>query len=154
MAKFNFRLQNYLGVKEKLEDQKEIEYGQALRRLEEERRKKMLLLAQREEQINTFRTSLMKVINPADIRRYNNVIERLKTRIKEQEQRISAAEVFAERKRLELVEAIKERKMLESIREKRFDEYTREELLAEQKQVDELVSYQYAERSSTDAPGG
>lgn len=145
MARFNFRLQQYLGVKEKIEDQKEIEYGQALKKLEEEKQKMLRLLAQRDEQIKTFQESLKTVIKPSEIRRYNNIIERLKTQIKEQAQRIESAEAFVEKKRLELVEAMKERKMLETIREQRFEEYTRAELLAEQKTVDELVSYKYQE---------
>lgn len=148
MARFNFRLQQFLGVKEKIEDQKEIEYGLALRKLEEERQRKIQLLKQQEEQITEFRRALQALIKPADIRRYNNVIERLKERIKQQEQRILAAEAYAEQKRQELVEAMKERKMLESIREQRFEEYTREEQLAEQKTVDELVSYKYSERET------
>jgi hypothetical protein len=44
LAKFNFRLQPLLNVKEQIETQKEIEYGQALRKLEEERQKKIRLL--------------------------------------------------------------------------------------------------------------
>lgn len=147
MARFDFRLQPLLGVKEQIENQKELEYGQAMRQLEEERQTLTRLHTQREEQVEQFRTSLRSVIHPSDIRRYNNVIERLKQRIKEQIKRVEAAEAFAERKRQELVEAMKERKTLESVRERRHEEYVLEEKIIEQKLVDELVSYQYAERN-------
>ncbi|MDR1665385.1 MAG: flagellar export protein FliJ [Clostridiales bacterium] len=146
MARFLFRLQPLLGVKEQIESQKEIEYGQALRRLEEERQAKRKLVAQKEEQIVSFRKSLDEDINPADIRRYNNMIERLKQRIMEQDIRIDAAEAYAEKKRLELVEAMKQRKMLDSIKEHRYEDYLQEEKLEDQKLVDQLVSYTYAER--------
>jgi flagellar FliJ protein len=146
MARFNFRLQQFLGIKEKIEDQKEIEYSQALRQLEDERRKKRLLVMELNAQIRTFKQSLQEVINPVDIRRYNNNIERINMRIIEQDERIKAAEAYAETKRLELVQAMKERKMLESVRERRLDEYTRSEMIAEQKITDGLVSYKYAER--------
>jgi flagellar FliJ protein len=146
MAKFAFRLQPLLGVKEQIESQKEIEYGQALRRLEEERQIKRKLLKQKEEQIANFRQSLDEEINPANIRRYNNMIERLKQRIIEQDIRISAAEAYAEKKRLELVEAMKQRKMLDSIREHRYEDYVQDEKIAEQKTVDQLISYTYAEK--------
>jgi flagellar FliJ protein len=135
-----------LGVREQIESQKEIEYGQALRRLEEERQTRRRLLAQKEEQIVHFRQSLDAEINPAGIRRYNNMIERLKQRIMEQEIRIEAAEAYAEKKRLELVEAMKQRKMLDSIKEHRYEDYLQDEKLEEQKLVDQLVSYTYAER--------
>ncbi|MCL2707491.1 MAG: flagellar export protein FliJ [Defluviitaleaceae bacterium] len=144
MARFVFRLQPLLNVKEQIEDQKEIEYGQALRRLDEERKAKERLERQRESQIVLFRESLEKGINPAEARRYNNTIERLKNRIKEQIKRIEAAEAYAEKKRVELVEAMKQRKMLDSIKDNRLETYKQGEKLAEQKQVDELVSYQYS----------
>jgi flagellar FliJ protein len=143
MARFDFRLQPYLGIKEQIEDQKEIEYGQAMRKLEEEREKKRRLEQRREMQIVGFREALQTAINPADLRRYNNTIELLKRRITEQEKRIAAAETFAEKKRLELVEAMKERKTLETVKDNAFEEYTRTEMLSEQKQIDELVSYKY-----------
>ena len=53
------------------------------------------------------------------------------------------AEDFAEDKRVELVEAMKERKMLDVLKENDKAEYNKEQLLKEQKIVDEIVSYQY-----------
>jgi flagellar FliJ protein len=143
MARFNFRLQQFLSIKEQIENQKEIEYGQALRKLEEEKQRLILLCQYKESQIESFRQSLANVIDTKEGRRYNNTIERLKQRIKEQAQRVAAAEDFAEKKRLELVEAMKERKALESVKENAFETYTLEEKLTEKRQVDELVSYQY-----------
>jgi flagellar FliJ protein len=144
MARFSFRLQPLLKVKEQIEEQKEIEYGQALRKLEEEKQKLKMLHMKREENIRDFRESLHTGIRPPDIRRYNDTLEMLKRRIIDQEKRIEAAEAFVEKKRLELVEAMKERKMLDTVKEKRFEEYILDEKLAEQKQVDERVSYQYS----------
>jgi len=148
MAKFTFRLQSYLGVKEQLEEQKKNEYGQALRRVEEEKQKKRLMEEERARMIVTFKESLTTAINPADIRRYNNRLELLKNRIKEQQERIVEAEAAAELRRLELVEAMKERKMLEAVKEKSYETYLEEEKRAEQRVVDEIVSYQYAEREA------
>jgi len=144
MAKFIYRLQPLLSLKEQIEEQKEIEYGQALRRLEEERRKKLALLAKREEQISQFRKSVQASIIPADTQRFNNTIEKLKQRIREQEKRIEAAEIYAEKKRVELVEAMQQRKMLDTIKDNRFEDYKLNEKLAEQRGVDERVSYQYS----------
>jgi flagellar FliJ protein len=101
---------------------------------------------ERARMIVTFKESLTTAINPADIRRYNNRLELLKNRIKEQQERIVEAEAAAELRRLELVEAMKERKMLEAVKEKSYETYLEEEKRAEQRVVDEIVSYQYAEK--------
>lgn len=143
MAKFVFRLQSYLGVKEKIEEQKKLEYGQALRRLEEECQKKIQLVAMQDELINLFKNSLHTEVNVVDIKRYNNTIEWLKYKIVEQEKRIAAAEVIAETKRLELIEAMKERKMLENVKEKKYEEFVQSENLNDKKRIDEIISYQY-----------
>jgi flagellar FliJ protein len=154
MARFNFRLQPLLSVKEQIEEQKEIEYGQALQRLDEERRRKQMLLDWKEEHIRLFREALEIRIDPADSRRFNNFIEKLKQRIIEQDKRIEAAEAYAEKKRLELVEAMKERKMLESVREHRLEDFNTEEKIAEQKIVDEIVSYKYSEQMKLEVVNG
>jgi flagellar FliJ protein len=146
VARFNFRLQQFLNIKEQIETQRELEYGQALRKLEEERQRLRQMEDKRLTQIEEFRSSLQEAVQPDKIRRYNNTIERLKVLIREQEKRIAAAEAFAEKKRLALVEAMKERKALDKVRENTMEEYQRAELLSEQKIVDELVSYQYGRR--------
>jgi len=132
-----------LGVKEKIEEQKKLEYGQALRRLEEECQKKIQLVAMQDELINLFKNSLHTEVNVVDIKRYNNTIEWLKYKIVEQEKRIAAAEVIAETKRLELIEAMKERKMLENVKEKKYEEFVQNENLNDKKRIDEIISYQY-----------
>ncbi|MCL2398204.1 MAG: flagellar export protein FliJ [Defluviitaleaceae bacterium] len=148
MAKFVFRLQSYLGVKEQLEEQKKNEYGEAIRRLEEEKKKKHLLEQELEENVFLFKRTLATSIVPADIRRYNNRIEIVKVWITEQEERIKIATQYVEEKRLELVEAMKERKALETVKERNYEEYLIDEKRAEQSVVDGIVSYKYAEKIS------
>ena len=146
MAKFQFSLQQYLGVKEQIEDQKELEYAHALRKVEEEKQKLAEMLQQREENIEALRSTLAKSISPLEIRRFNNVIERLKHQIRVQEERVAVAKSMAEAKRQELVQAMKERKALEIVRDNAQEEFRLEENLAEQKQVDELVSFKYTDK--------
>ena len=149
MPRFNFRLQQYLGVKEQIEDQKELEYSRAVRKLEEEKAQLRQMLTQLDEQIEGFRAALKKSIAPIEVRRYNSYIERLKQHIRQQEERVKAAEVFVETKRQELVQAMKERKALEAVRENAHEEFVIESNLAEQKHVDELVSFKYAKQSKS-----
>jgi flagellar FliJ protein len=149
MPRFQFRLQQYLGVKEQIESQKELEYAKALRILEEEKQKLAEYRRNREEAVENLRSLVSKAISPYDIRRHNNNIERLKHQIKAQEERVVAAEAYAEQKRLELVQAMKERKALETVKENALEEFLKEADLAERKQVDELVSFKYADSTRT-----
>ena len=148
MARFVFRLQSYLSVKEQLEEQKKNEYGQAMKRLEEERQRKRKLENELEDNILRFKKTLFTSIIPTEISRYNNRIEILKVWIIEQEERIKAAEHYVEEKRLELVEAMKERKALDTVKERNYEEFLKEEQRVEQTVVDGIVSYQYAERQA------
>jgi flagellar FliJ protein len=148
MAKFNFRLQQYLGVKEQIEDQKEFEYSKAIRKREEEKNLLLQMTKQREQQIEDMRVAVLNAIDPVEIRHLNHSIDRLKTHIKQQMERVAAAEVFAENKRLELVEAMKERKALEIVRDNAREEFLKEEQIAEQKQIDERVSFKYSDALS------
>jgi flagellar FliJ protein len=144
MARFVFRLDNYLGVKEKLEEQKKNEYSQALRRLEDERQRKAKLVAELDEHVAGFKKSLESRIDPVYIKRCNNRIEFLKVRIAEQTRRVEKAEKQAEAKRLELVEAMKQRKMLEKVKENSYEEFQIGERRAEQRAADEIISYNVA----------
>jgi len=146
MARFNFRLQQYLGIKKQLEDQKELEYAKALRMLEAERKKLAELKNRRNESVETLRAIVSTKITPFEIRRFNNNIERLKQLIATQKERVAAAEAYAEQKRQDLVQAMKERKAIETVKEHQHEEFVKESELIERKQVDELVSFKAASR--------
>ncbi len=143
MAGFKFRMQSFLGVKEKIEDQKKLEYGKALKKLDDERNLLKELCDKKENLIYSIRNSIHSGIRPEELRRYNSFLDYIKRKIEDQKNVVKKAEEFAENKRLELVEAMKERKMLDVIKENDKIEYNKEQLLKEQKIVDEIVSYQY-----------
>jgi len=146
MAKFNFRLQQFLGIKEQIEDQKELEYAKAIRLLEEEKAKLKQMSEQLVQQIENMREQVLNAIDPTEIKLLNASINRLRQIIVQQKERVAAAEAYVEEKRLELVEAMKERKALEIVRDNAREAFIIEENLAEQKQVDELVSFKYKEQ--------
>jgi len=143
LAGFKFRLQSFLDVKEKIEEQKKLEYGKALNKVDEEKKIKLKFEMQKNNIINDFRNDINLGINPRQLQSYNLYIEVLKKKIRDQNILIDIAEKNAEKKRLELVEAVKERKMLETLKEKDNIEYMKEQNRAEQRIVDEIVSYQY-----------
>ena len=144
MARFIFRFAANLRVKERIEEQKKIEYGKALAALETEKQKKARMLLEREETIASFRESVNKLITPADVQTHNNYLGLLKAMVIKQDETIKKCEETAEIKRLELVEAMKQRKIMEKLKEKDRERFIREEQLREQKIQDETVSYRYS----------
>jgi len=143
MAKFNFRLQQYLGIKEQLEEQKELEYAKALRLVEEEKYRLNFMIQNLKNTVLTLREAVKASIDTYIILQHNNSIERMKHHIAAQRERLKAAEEFAEIKRLELVEAMKERKALETVKENARETFLKEVDIAERKITDELVSFKY-----------
>lgn len=78
-----------------------------------------------------------------EIIRLQEGVATLKYHIAEQENEIRRCETRLEEERLRLAEAVRERKIQEKLREQAFLQFQREELDAERREIDELVSYQY-----------
>ena len=144
---FRFRLQSYLNVKTQIEEQKQNEYAQALRRLEEEKEKKRRMEREIDQTVEGLRTIMATTLDPVDAKYRNDRISLLRIRIAEQEVQIAKAEQFAEKKRLELVEAMKQRKMMDTIKDNHFEQYREEEKRDDQKITDAIVSYRYTTRT-------
>lgn len=146
MAKFNFRLQSYLNLKEKLEEQKKMEYGKALAILEEELKIKTELIKKSESIVNDLKTSISHKVDSVTYKNYLYYIEFLKEKLLQQETAILKANELVEEKRRDLREAVKDRKILDKLKEKELETYNKELLLKEQKMTDELVSYKYSSK--------
>ncbi|GHV43061.1 hypothetical protein FACS189490_13020 [Clostridia bacterium] len=141
MAKFIFRLQSFLSLKEKLEEQKKLEYGRAAAKFEREKQKLSALEAERDTVLREFSEKVKSKILPDEFARYNSYINVMKDRIIAQKQEVAKAAKEAEAKRLVLVEAMRERKSIQTLKDKDFEEYKEEEKHAEARVVDEIVSY-------------
>ena len=143
MAKFVFKLESFLKIKEKLEDSAKTEYGKAISKLEEE---KELLTQLKKEKLDTifrFKESLKYNINPFNIKNINEFIKIIDIKILNQEKTVQEAFEFSEEKRENLINAMKERKIFETLKEKEKEAYIKEILQKEQKIIDEIVSYKY-----------
>jgi len=141
LAKFKFRLQSVLSIKEKVEDLKKNEFGKAMMALAQAQQQLAQMEATRQAAIDDFRRDIGSGVDPAAFQRYNLFINKMKLLIKQQEQVVAQAEAFVEIKRKELVEAMRDKKTLETLRENNYEEYLIEEKQQEQKVVDEIVSY-------------
>ena len=155
MAKFQYKLQSVLDIKEKLESQEKIAFGIAMTKLLEEQEVLQKLMIQKAGYDKQARKLLEGNINLRDIHTCRQAVETMKTRIRAQMLEVHNAEKQLDIVRRRLNEVMIERKTYEKLREKKFDhafirehtekfeEFKAEVLYEENKEVDELVSYTY-----------
>lgn len=143
MAKFQFRLQNILSIKEKFEEQKKMELHSANQTFELEKNKLNILNDLRERNNHVFRNSVENKVKVCDIRKMNETAKFYNSSITEQNNVIVRASNHVKLIRKELQEALIEKKMYEKLKDNALEEYSIEENKEEQKQMDEIVSYKY-----------
>lgn len=143
MAKFKFKMENILNLKERVAEQKEQEFAKALQELVAQRALLDSFNQEKKDTLAKLKGELGDRITPLDFRLYTNYIEVIKQKIEHQKKELVKYEQFLEKKRLELVEATKEKKMLDKLKENKFEEHIDEEKKSEQKHIDEIVSYRF-----------
>lgn len=151
MARFIYRMQSILNVKEKMEEQARMEFAAARMRLDEEEVKLQALIERKEgyeEQGRELRQNALKVL---DIMENRDAIGMIDEFILSQREQVRIAERALEAARRKLQSAMQESKTQEKLREKAFEEFVREENAREAKEVDELVSYTHGSRKTTAA---
>lgn len=147
MAKFKYRMQNILDIKQKLEESAKMEFSEAnIRVMEEEEKLSAIEDRKRsyEEQGRKLREARLHV---GEIKNNTQAVSVLRDMQKEQEKEVERAKVVQEQKRLKLQNAMQERKTQEKLYENAFEEFVREENARESKEVDELTSYVYGRRT-------
>lgn len=147
MAKFKYRMQNILDIKQKLEESAKMEFGEANVRVMEEEEKLSVIDERKrayEAEAGRLRTAKLQV---ADIKNNTRAISVLGDMRKAQESEVDKAKVILEQKRYALQVAMQERKTQEKLYENAFEEFVREENARESKEVDELTSYVYGKRT-------
>ncbi len=143
MARFNYKLQSVLDIKQKLESQEKIAFSLAAGKLQEEQDKLQNLMIQKASYDRQARKLVEGKINILEINACRRAVETMKTRIRTQMLEVHKAEKQLEEVRLRLNEVMIERKTYEKLREKKFEEFKQQLLYEENKEVDELVSYTY-----------
>lgn len=146
MAKFKYRMQNILDVKQKLEESAKMEFSEANARVLSEEEKLLVIENKKLEYENEGRKLRKAQLHVNDIKSNVQAVSVLQKMIKTQEKEVEKAKVVQEQKRLQLQNAMQERKTQEKLYENAFAEFIREENARESKEVDELVSYVYGQR--------
>ena len=143
MAKFKYKLQSVLEIKEKLESQEKIAFGLASAKLLEEQEILQKLMIQKAGYDKQAKKLLEGTIDLLAVNACRKAVETMKTRIRGQMMNVHKAEKQLELVRHRLNEVMIERKTYEKLRERKFEEFKAELAYEEKKEVDELVSYTY-----------
>ncbi len=146
MARFIYRMQSILDLREKLEESARNAFAEARLRLDEEEEKLEALKARKagyEEEARRLREDVIDVLK---IKENSDAIERMKERIALQKIEVNKAAAFLEEARLNLQEAMKETKIQNKLKENAFEEFKKELIAEEMKEVDELTSYTYGQK--------
>lgn len=147
MAKFKYRMQNILDVKQKLEESAKMEFSEANARVLTEEEKLFSIENRKLAYENEGRKLREAQLHVRDIKSNVQAVSVLQEMIKIQEKELEKARMVQEQKRLQLQNAMQERKTQEKLYENAFAEFVRDENARESKEIDELVSYVYGQRS-------
>lgn len=145
MAKFAYRMQNILDIKEKMETQAKMAFGAANVKLQEEQEKLQKIVIRRVNYENQARSLVNGTIDVVKIRECKQAVDTMKSIQRSQMMNVHTAERNVDLARKRLSEVVMERKTHENLKEKAFERFKQELQYAENKEIDELVSYTYHE---------
>ncbi|MDO5403259.1 MAG: flagellar export protein FliJ [Eubacteriales bacterium] len=148
MAKFIYRMQNILNIKERLETQAKTEFAQMTLALNKEEDIMRSLVSRMRAYEDEIRALSGKKINVNEMKRSNEAVRIIKEQIAGQAVRIKVAERNLNMARAKLGEAVQDRKIQEKLREKAFDDFKLQLNASEMKEVDEVVSFNYNNRGT------
>ena len=146
MAKFVYRMQSILNIKEKMESQARNDFARARRHLNEEEEKLQNLMDRKAFYEQQGRELQKSGLNVRDILENRGAIERMQEFITLQKKAVVTAQAQLEDARQKLQDAVQEKRTQERLKEKAFEEFVREENAKESKEIDELVSYTYGQK--------
>lgn len=144
MKRFRYSMENLLQVKKKLEDQMKIAYGIARQNLSKEEEKLEMMTERKLSYENELRLLRSDRLNILHIRQCEQAVEVMKTKITQQTTVVKNAQHRLEVARIRLNDAMISRKTQEKLRENALEEYMLEYEAEEQKEVDELNSFNYS----------
>lgn len=148
MAKFRYRMQNILNIKEKLEMQAKNEFAAAnMELLEEQERLSVMLRENAALQEEGRKLRQKESLSIRDIADNSLSVSLMKEKMKRQALAIHRTEQKVEEKRKAMTDLMQERKTQEVLRDKAFEVFQQEEKAEEGKQIDQLTSYTYGQKA-------
>ena len=143
MAKFVYKMQSLLNIKEKLEDQAKTAFGLAKAVLNEEEAKLAEFVAKKNQYVEQKRQEMSSSINVHELTQLEHAIKSMEYRIAEQVLAVKRAEKNVQLAQVKLENAMKERKIQEKLREHALEEFLKEMEAADQQEINELVTFRF-----------
>ncbi|NLL72026.1 MAG: flagellar export protein FliJ [Clostridiales bacterium] len=143
MKKFRYSMESILKIKLKLEEQAKLAYANARNHLNAEEEKLKYLRDKKTSYEEEQRILSSNKLNIMKLKGISQSIDIMKLKIEEQKVVVEAAKQRLELARIRLNEAMVERKTQEKLKEKAWQEYMEEFEAEEQKEIDELNSFNY-----------
>ena len=148
MARFRYRMQNILDIKEKMETQAKNEFAQAQARLNAEEEKLADRVSYRQKlQEDGGRLLLADRLDILKIDENKKMVSYAGEQVRAQTIQVRMAQKKLEEQRVCMQKAMQERNTHEILKEKAFDDFKVELKAAEGKEIDELTSYTYGQKS-------
>ena len=143
MAKFIYKMQSLLNIKEKLEDQAKTAFGLAKATLNEEETRLAEFVARKNEYLEEKRQKMSAAINVHELTQLEYAVKTMEYRIAEQILVVRQAEKNVQLAQAKLENAMKERKIQEKLREHALEEFLKEMEAADQQEINELVTFRF-----------
>ena len=150
MARFRYRMQNILELKEKLEEQEKNNFASRRAALTEEEDKMDAVLAKRDAIVAEGKALRLTTIDINKIRENQRAKEYVEEAVKQQRVKVRIAEKNLDAARVKMQAAMQERKIHEKMREKAFERFVEEQNAEEVKEIDQLTSYVYGTKEDDD----
>lgn len=141
MAKFVYRMQNILNIKQKLETQAKMEYSDANQNYREQQEILNGYMIRRMQYEKHWKEQMKGNIDLASVQHAREDANTMKTIVRRQMMEVHKAEKELEDARKKLNTVMQERKIQEKLRDKAFEDFKQELAHEETKEIDELVSY-------------
>jgi len=141
MAAFKFKFQTLHRLKSQIEDQAKNRFGLAVTALNTEISKLNCIKNAINATVDEFRELSGGRFTAGKIRDYNYFISTMKEKAAIQQKAVEEAMRVVNKAREELIAAVRQREMFDKLRDKAFIQYMDDEKRAENRVVDEIVSY-------------
>jgi len=145
---FKFKLQSILEYRVNIEEKILNEFSDLKRDLEEKRAVLKALVTERESLMNDLRNMQSVTMRVDDIAALVAYVENIRMKEKEQKNILHQAKEKVEKKRQELMEAVRNRKVMENLRDKHAAEYQKNLNELEQKNSDEMSMLKLGRRET------
>lgn len=146
MARFKYKMQSILDVKEKLENKAKQDFAQANARLDTEKQKLVELQKRRSDYMEEGLKLRLEKIDIRKIRENKMAVLKIDEYIKNQMVQINLASREVEKARVALQTLMQERKAHEKLKENAFEAFMKEEQTAESKEIDQLTTYTHGQK--------